>query len=87
MRRLILASLALISFVGGAVAADMAVKARPMVVDPQYNWSGFYIGGTVGGVWTEANRFMPDLPLIGASTMRAHFKAPYAGKSKRLRWG
>ena len=88
MRRLILASLALISLVGGAAAADMAVKARPMVVDPQYNWSGFYIGGTVGGVWTEANRFMPDLPLVGLppTTFRAHSSDVIYGGVAGAQW-
>ena len=35
---------------GGAMAADMAVKARP-VAPPVviYNWSGCYIGGNVRG--------------------------------------
>jgi outer membrane immunogenic protein len=33
-----------------ANAADMAVKARPMVAPVEvYNWTGFYIGGHVGG--------------------------------------
>jgi outer membrane immunogenic protein len=48
-----------------AFAADMPVKARPLAVDPTYDWSGFYIGGGTGGVWTTAHRFMPDLPLVG----------------------
>jgi outer membrane immunogenic protein len=37
---------------GGAAAADMAVKARPMVAPVMtYNWTGCYIGGNVGGGW------------------------------------
>ena len=35
----------------GALAADMAVKARPMLAPPVYNWTGFYIGGNLGGAW------------------------------------
>lgn len=34
---------------GMASAADMAVKAPPPVAPPQ--WTGFYIGVNVGGVW------------------------------------
>jgi outer membrane immunogenic protein len=37
-----------------ASAADMAVKARPVVVEPATNWSGFYIGGEVG--WADARQ-------------------------------
>src|SRR5215470_8618013 len=48
-----------------AMAADLPVKARPLAVDPTYNWSGFYIGAATGGVWATEHRFMPDLPLVG----------------------
>jgi outer membrane immunogenic protein len=66
MQRLILGAIALAATVSAPVfAADMPLKARPVMVDPPYDWSGFYIGGGTGGVWTEAKRFMPDLPLVG----------------------
>lgn len=65
MKRLVLGSIALAAIMSTqAFAADMAVKTRPIVVDPPFDWSGFYIGGGTGGVWTEAKRFMPDLPLV-----------------------
>ena len=38
---------------GIASAADMAVKARPVVAPVMYNWSGCYIGGNVGGAWAD----------------------------------
>jgi len=35
-----------------AFAADLAVKAPPAPAPaPVYNWTGFYIGGNVGGAW------------------------------------
>jgi outer membrane immunogenic protein len=34
-----------------AFAADLPTKAPPMMMAPAYDWSGFYIGGHVGGVW------------------------------------
>jgi outer membrane immunogenic protein len=38
----------------GAFAADMPVKAPPpMLPLPVYNWTGFYIGGNLGGAWTS----------------------------------
>ncbi|HEV7636797.1 MAG TPA: outer membrane beta-barrel protein [Bradyrhizobium sp.] len=38
--------------IGAASAADMAVKARPMVAPVMtYDWTGCYIGGNVGGGW------------------------------------
>jgi outer membrane immunogenic protein len=36
---------------GVASAADMAVKARPVVAPVMYSWTGCYIGGNVGGAW------------------------------------
>jgi outer membrane immunogenic protein len=35
-----------------ASAADMAVKAPP-VVAPVYNWTGFYVGVSGGGIWSD----------------------------------
>src|SRR5215472_13057970 len=41
----------------GAFAADMLVRkappAPPPVIVPLYNWTGFYIGGNLGGAWTS----------------------------------
>jgi outer membrane immunogenic protein len=37
-----------------ALAADMAVKARPApIAAPLYDWSGFYIGANGGGAWSH----------------------------------
>lgn len=55
MKRLLLVSAATIAFVvpgAGLRAADMAVKAPPApayVPPPSVNWTGFYIGGNIGG--------------------------------------
>jgi outer membrane immunogenic protein len=42
-----------------AMAADLAarpyMKAPPAVMAPIYNWTGFYVGGHVGGAWTGSN--------------------------------
>jgi outer membrane immunogenic protein len=37
-----------------AFAADMAVKARPIVAAPVYNWTGCYIGASGGGKFVRA---------------------------------
>ena len=44
------ASIILIGSLSSAIAADMAVKAPPPPV-AVYNWTGFYIGGNVGGAF------------------------------------
>jgi hypothetical protein len=44
------AAVALVAYGTSLQAADMAVKAPPPpYVPPQFNWTGFYIGGNVGG--------------------------------------
>ena len=50
----IAAAIAAVSILGSiqvASAADMPVKAPVGPVAAQYNWTGFYIGGNVGGGW------------------------------------
>jgi outer membrane immunogenic protein len=37
----------------GAFAADLPVRAPVMMPLPVYNWTGFYIGGNLGGAWTN----------------------------------
>jgi outer membrane immunogenic protein len=39
--------------VASGYAADMAVKAPPAAAAAIYNWTGFYIGGEVGGGWAR----------------------------------
>ncbi len=52
MNKLLLSSIAALGLIPTPVfAADMGVKAPPPVapVPPVINWSGFYIGGNLGG--------------------------------------
>jgi outer membrane immunogenic protein len=37
-----------------AQAADLPVKAPPMVAPAPFNWTGFYVGANVGGVWDRS---------------------------------
>jgi outer membrane immunogenic protein len=49
---------------GGATAADMAVKARPApVAVAVWNWTGFYLGANVGGAWTDHESFTSADPF------------------------
>ena len=55
MKKLALAVSILAASAVSASAADLAArpysKAPPAVLSPAYNWTGFYVGGNVGGVW------------------------------------
>jgi outer membrane immunogenic protein len=58
MRKLFLlgmATLAAVTLGNVAQAADMPLKAPPPAAPVMYNWTGFYIGGHVGGAWTDRN--------------------------------
>ncbi|HET7252512.1 MAG TPA: porin family protein, partial [Xanthobacteraceae bacterium] len=55
MRKLLLGTVALVALVGPAAAADMrppVYKAPPPVV-PVWSWSGCFLGGHAGGLWTK----------------------------------
>src|SRR5262245_54986878 len=58
MKKFLLGSVGLAAMlVGPAMAADM--RAAPPPAPPPvvyYDWSGAYIGGTVGGVWYDVTR-------------------------------
>lgn len=57
MKRLIAACVASVAFAGSAMAADLAPRmyTKAPVMQPAYNWTGFYIGGHIGGGWTDEN--------------------------------
>jgi len=63
MKKFLLGTVALIALGATvpALAADLAArpytKAAPAVYAPIYNWTGFYIGGHVGGAFNGDNNF------------------------------
>jgi opacity protein-like surface antigen len=64
IRKFLLSTIAVFGFSGVASAADLAVKAAPYVA-PTYDWSGFYLGGFVGGGWSHDDASEPDLGIVG----------------------
>jgi outer membrane immunogenic protein len=62
MKKYLLSGVALLALATTAQAADLGArvynKAPPMApVAPVYNWTGFYIGGHIGGAWTSDDNF------------------------------
>src|SRR3979411_353234 len=60
MKRLLLGAAAIIAFAAPAFAADMPARTytkAPAYTAPEvvYNWTGFYIGGHVGGAFSGGN--------------------------------
>jgi outer membrane immunogenic protein len=66
MKKFLIAGAAVTSlFATGAFAADLPVKAPP-VVAVVYNWTGFYIGGNIGYSW---GRERDDGSVTGTSSV------------------
>jgi outer membrane immunogenic protein len=60
MKKLLLGAAAFIAFAAPAIAADLPARTytkAPAYTAPQvvYNWTGFYIGGNVGGAFAGGN--------------------------------
>ena len=58
MKRFLLAA-GLLALTGGAHAADLPVKAPPIVA-PAPSWTGWYIGVNGGGAWGTVNPSAAD---------------------------
>jgi outer membrane immunogenic protein len=52
------AALASVALVGPANAADLPVKAAPILMPALYNWSGLYIGVEAGGVMGQRTEWI-----------------------------
>jgi len=60
MKKLLISAAVFVAFVGPAAAADIPPRTyskAPVVSAPQlvYNWTGFYIGGHLGGAFADNN--------------------------------
>jgi outer membrane immunogenic protein len=53
IRALVATALFIATPLSVASAADMPLKAPPPPPPPVYSWTGFYLGGNVGGAWTS----------------------------------
>src|SRR6476619_6976477 len=71
MRTFLLGAAALLALAAPAAAADMPARTytkAPAYTPPQviYNWTGFYIGGHVGGAFAGDNTFQSsDARFLG----------------------
>lgn len=94
MKKLALALIAVTTFAGQAVAADMAFKAAPAVA-PVMTWTGFYGGINGGGAWTDGTVPMTYVDLANTgntfnaynpSTVNASASGALAGIHAGYNW-
>lgn len=67
MKKLLIAAFAVAIFAGQASAADMAPRAYSKAPPPMmaiWDWTGFYVGGSVGGHWGD-DRIDPAANPVG----------------------
>ena len=67
MKNFLLLSSAIV-VAGPALAADLAVKAPPIVAAVPYTWTGCHVGGHVGAGWDRTRYSDPgtSVPIVGA---------------------
>jgi outer membrane immunogenic protein len=56
LKRILVAALAAVA-VTPSLAADISIKAPPVRPVPAWSWTGFYLGGNVGGGWAKSDWF------------------------------
>src|ERR1700750_654063 len=85
MKKLLLGAAVLVAFAAPAFAADIAARPyskAPAYTAPQvvYNWTGFYIGGHVGGAFAGDNSLLGnDGRLLGG--VQGGFDYQFAGSN------
>ena len=66
MRSIVFGIVGAVCIASVASAADLPVKAPAQVpMAPVYSWTGFYVGGDVGALWTRASGRSDPLPTVG----------------------
>jgi outer membrane immunogenic protein len=63
----------------GAIAADMAAPSAPFAPPPPSTWTGFYLGGNVGGAWDPTGGYNTNCAAAGDCTTAQTTLAGVAG--------
>jgi outer membrane immunogenic protein len=78
MKKLLLASAAMLALFGGtATAADLSVRAPVYRAPPPvyvFSWTGCYVGGNVGGVWIRKDETLTTAfgPAVAGTAFGSH---------------
>lgn len=53
MKKIVITAAVALGIATPAFAADLAMKAAPPPMLPVFSWTGFYVGGNIGGAWSN----------------------------------
>lgn len=70
MKKLLVATGALLALAGSAGAADLGAPRTPIasaIVSPAFSWTGFYVGGHIGYLGSSLTARDPAVPLSNGS--------------------
>lgn len=73
MKKLLLgcvSSLAVLTVVGSAAAADLRMPVKAPPIAPVFSWTGCYVGGYAGGAWQDSNG--TTFTDLGNATFRSY---------------
>jgi outer membrane immunogenic protein len=81
MRKTLLSSLGLLALTSQVFAADLpSQKSAPYYAEPLgINWTGFYVGGQIGGLWAAGNYTVPSAALSFGENGSSFFGGVHAG--------
>jgi outer membrane immunogenic protein len=68
MKAILTAATIAVLSASGALAADLPARAytkAPPIVAPAFDWTGFYVGGEVGGSWSDSRWTTTSLVNVG----------------------
>src|ERR1043166_4722736 len=97
MKKATIAGAALLALgTGAASAADLPIKGGPIYMHPALSWTGCYIGGNLGGAWTQSNwtdRLFglswgntSDIAFIGGGQLGCNYQFSNPGFVVGLEW-
>jgi len=88
MKKIVLATAVLALSAFSASAADLAVKAPPMAAPfAVYNWTGFYIGGNIGGGVASSDHLDPDCFTCADTKFQVPFGTVGVGVGYNFQFG
>jgi outer membrane immunogenic protein len=70
VKLIFLSAVAIVALSTTAFAADLPASTyseAPAMVSPAYSWTGFYVGGDVGGAWTTNTGTFNPQPSVAAA--------------------